>query len=364
MTSPKRKAGDDAPPAVSHDSQELRASATVVGVVVALIIFVYLVREVLLPFVFAGILAFIFTPLIDWLTKRTGKPRWLFALAVLIALVLIGAAVGYMAIPALLHEFTGVGGSLKQTVTGFTEKFIGSGTVSLLGEPISAQKIGTDVQTALHHWLGQSGRMLSLAAYGFAGMFGIILAWVLLGYMLFDARKLSHGLFWLVPPHHRPFVHRVWNDLAPILRRYFVGVACVVLYASTVAYIGLGVILDLHHAIVLAVLTGILEVIPIVGPAASAIIAGLVAVQEAKSSWNILAYVVYAIILRVSIDEFFGPIVLGKAAYVRPVLVIFCFLVGGLLFGVVGVVLAIPVALTIKTSLYELYKDERKAERG
>jgi predicted PurR-regulated permease PerM len=144
------------------------------------------------------------------------------------------------------------------------------------------------------------------------------------------------------------------------LRRYFVGVALVVLYASVVAYIGLGLILHIHHAALLAVLTGVLEVIPIVGPAASAIIAGLVAVQEAKSSWNILAYVAYAIVLRISIDEFFGPIVLGKAAYVRPALVIFCFLAGGLLFGIVGVVLAIPVALTIKTSLQELYKEENR----
>ncbi|MEJ2374951.1 MAG: AI-2E family transporter [Pseudolabrys sp.] len=348
---------------MSHDRQELRASATVVGVVVALIVFIYLVREVLLPFVFAGILAFIFTPLVDWLARRTGKPRWLFALVVLLALVLAGAAIGYMAVPAILYEVTRIGGNLEGTVTSFMQKFIGTGTITLLGEPISAQGIGADIQGAVHNWLSQSGRMFTLAALGFAGMFGIILAWVLLGYLLFDARKLSEGLFWLVPPHHRPFVHRVWNDLAPVLRRYFVGVALVVTYASIVAYIGLGVILNLHHAVLLALLTGMLEVIPIVGPGASAVIAGLVAVREAQSSWNILAYVIYAIILRVSIDEFFGPIVLGQAAYVRPALVIFCFLVGGLLFGVVGVVLAIPVALTIKASLYELYKDERGADR-
>ena len=363
MTPPKRKAEDDRLQIVSRDRQELRASATVVGVVVALIIFVYLVREILLPFVFAGILAYIFTPLVDWLTKRTGKPRWLFATAVLFVLIVIGAAVGYLAIPALLHELTAIG-SLKETVTGFMQKFIGSGTVALLGEPINAAQIGASVQSAVHGWLNQSGRMFALTAIGFAGMFGVILAWVLLGYFLYDAQRISDGLFWLVPPHHRPFVHRVWNDLDPVLRRYFVGVALVVIYASTAAYIGLGVILNLHNAVLLALLTGMLEVIPIVGPAASAIIAGLVAVREAQSAWNIIAYVIYATALRISIDQFFGPLVLGQAAYVRPVLVIFCFLVGGLLFGIVGVVLAIPVALTVKASLYELYKDERKAERS
>ena len=342
-----------------RDRQELRSSATVVGVVVALIIFVYLVREILLPFVFAGILAYIFTPLIDWLSKCTGKPRWLFATAVLLALVLVGVAVVYLAVPALLHEVMAIG-SLKETVTGFMQKFIGTGTVSALGEPINAAQIGASVQSAVHQWLNQSGRKLTLTAIGFASMFGIILAWVLLGYLLYDAQKISDGLFWLVPPHHRPFVHRVWDDLDPVLRRYFVGVALVVIYAAAAAYIGLGLILNLHHAVLLALLTGMLEVVPIVGPAASAIIAGLVAVREAQSAWNVIAYVIYATALRISIDQFFGPLVLGRAAYVRPALVIFCFLAGGLLFGMVGVVLAIPVALTIKSSLYELYKEERR----
>jgi predicted PurR-regulated permease PerM len=314
------------------------------------------VRDILLPFVFAGILAFIFAPLVDRLAARTGKPRWLFATAVLVILVLIGAAAGYLAVPAIIHQTVQVGGDLQGTVAAFVEKFIGQGNITLLGEQINAQHIGAAVQNELHSWLNGNGRMFNLAALGVVGLFGIILAWVLLGYLLFDAPRIAEGLFWLVPPHHRPFVHRVWADLDPILRRYFVGVGLVVVYATTVAYIGLGLFLGLQHAVLLALMTGVLEVIPVVGPAASAIIAGLVAVEEAKSSWNILAYVLYAIALRISIDEFFGPIVLGKAAYIRPALVIFCFLAGGLLFGVVGVVLAIPVALTIKTSLHELYK--------
>jgi predicted PurR-regulated permease PerM len=357
MTGSKRAAREDPPaPHARRDRQELRSSATVIGVVLALTIFVYLVREILLPFVFAGILAYIFTPLVDRLAERTAQPRWIFATATLAALVCAGAAAGYVAIPQLVHEIVRVGGDLHGTVTGLVQRFIGDGTVTLLGVPINAQHIGDSVQRDLHDWLSEDGRVASLAALGFAGMFGIILACVLLGYFLVDARNIAHGLFWLVPPHHRPFVHRVWAELDPILRRYFAGVALVIIYASLAAYFGLGLILGLHHALLLAASTGVLEAIPIVGPAAAAIIAGLVAVQEAKSSWNILAYVVYAIALRVSIDEFFGPIVLGKAAYVRPALVIFCFLAGGLLFGVVGVVLAIPVALTIKTSLHQLYE--------
>jgi predicted PurR-regulated permease PerM len=149
----------------------------------------------------------------------------------------------------------------------------------------------------------------------------------------------------------------VWNDLHNVLWRYFFGVALVVVYASTAAYIGLGLILHIHHALFLALISGLLEVIPVVGPFASATLAGLVAVQQATSPWNIVEYIAYAVALRVSIDEFFGPIVLGRAAYLPPVLVIFCFLAGGILFGIVGIVLAVPFALTVKAILAELYRD-------
>lgn len=347
-----------------RDRQELRASATVVGVVVALIVFVYLVRDILLPFVFAGVLAYVCTPVVDGLAARTRGPRWLFAIAVLLVLMGLAAIFGILGGPPLAREIAHASADLQGTVEALVRQFMGNSTFTLLGETINAQQIGASVADGVRSWFESRGSVITLTALSFAVMFGFILSWVLLGYLLIDAHRVSEGLFWLVPPHHRPFVHRVWNDLSPVLRRYFVGVALVITYASTAAYIGLGLILHIHHAVFLALLTGMLEVIPIIGPGASAVIAGLVAVREAQSNWNIIAYVIYASALRISIDQFFGPIVLGQAAYVRPVLVIFCFLAGGILFGIVGVVLAIPVALTIKASLYELYRDERRAERG
>jgi predicted PurR-regulated permease PerM len=234
---------------------------------------------------------------------------------------------------------------------------LGNSTINLLGTPISAHDLAAKIVSGLQDLFNDSARMFTLVAYVFAGMFGFILSWVLLGYLLFAGASTGKALFWLVPPRQRPFARRVWNDLHNVLWRYFVGVALVVVYASTAAYIGLGLILNIHHAVFLALISGLLEVIPVVGPFASATIAGLVAMQQATSAWNIVEYIIYAIALRVSIDEFFGPIVLGKAAYLPPSLVIFCFLAGGILFGIVGVVLAVPFALALRATLAELYRD-------
>lgn len=331
-----------------------RSPRAVVMIAVA-VAFLYLVRGILLPFVIAGIVAYVCTPLVDGLAARLRVPRWVFALAVVLVLMAFASLVAWLGVPALLRETERVAGDLRGTVQGFMEALIGKRTITLMGESINAASLATYAVDGLRAWLGQDARIAYVAAFGVAGFFGVILLWVLLGYFLIDAHRLASGLLWLVPPARRPLVLQVWRELDPLLRRYFIGVALVVVYASVAAYIGLGVALGLHHAVFLAMLTGLLEVFPIVGPAAAAVIAGLVAVRHAASAWDILAYILYATALRVSIDQFFGPIVLGRAARVRPIVVIFCFLSGGILFGVVGVILAVPVALTVKVVLANLY---------
>jgi predicted PurR-regulated permease PerM len=102
-----------------------------------------------------------------------------------------------------------------------------------------------------------------------------------------------------------------------------------------------------------------LEVVPVIGPTSAAIIAGLVSLQSATGIMSIVDYALYATALRLSIDQLFGPIVLGTAAHVHPVLIIFCFLAGGVVFGIPGIILAVPLALLIKSTLATLYADER-----
>jgi predicted PurR-regulated permease PerM len=127
-----------------------------------------------------------------------------------------------------------------------------------------------------------------------------------------------------------------------------VGVLVVVTYAATAAYIGLGFILHLPHAIFLALLTGFLEMIPMVGPGAAVVIAGIVAVRHSTSIGAITGYAVYVAALRLSIDQLFGPLALGTAMQLHPLTIIFCFITGGVLFCLAGFILAIPAALIIK----------------
>jgi predicted PurR-regulated permease PerM len=210
-------------------------------------------------------------------------------------------------------------------------------------------------------WLGSAGRLVALGTASFATFIGVILTFVLLFYFLFSGPSIARGMLALAPPGQRPLIRHVAAQVDPVLRRYFIGVIIVVAYSSSAAYVGLGLVLGIPHAVFLALLTGLLEMIPMIGPIAAAVIAGLVALRYATGIAPIIAYAVYATALRISIDQLLGPIVLGSAARVHPVGVIFCLLAGGALFGIVGIILAIPVALVVRTSLAILYDEPQAA---
>ena len=133
----------------------------------------------------------------------------------------------------------------------------------------------------------------------------------------------------------------------------------VVAYAATAAYIRLGVILHIPHAVFLALFTGFLEMIPMFGPLAAAVIVGLVAAHYATGIAAIIGYGIYATALRLSVDQLFGPLALGAAARLHPVVIMLFFIAGSALFGVTGVIMAVPVALAIKVCLAVLYDQSR-----
>ena len=98
-------------------------------------------------------------------------------------------------------------------------------------------------------------------------MFGLILTLVLLFYFLLSGPSMARGLLKLMPPRQRPLIMHIWTVLDPVLKRYFIGVLVVVAYAAAAAYVGLGLVLGIPHAVLLALLTGVLEMIHVIGRA-------------------------------------------------------------------------------------------------
>jgi predicted PurR-regulated permease PerM len=338
-----------------HYAGDLRP---VVLALAAIVVFVYLIRFILLPFVIAGVIAYICTPLLDWLAQRTRLPRALFA--VLLFLLLLGTAVLTVAVAGhrLVAEVGGVVNDLHGTLEHALRGASGDQSIRLFGQSLNAQDIVQAATDRIHEWLGQPDLPVLVLGYGLVGIMGLFLTAALTCYFLISGKSAARGLFWMVPPSQRPLVAQIGKRVDPLLKRYFLGVLAIVIYATVAASIGLGVVLGIDHAVLLALLTGILETVPIVGSTTAAVVAGLVSLHTATGVMSLLAFALYAVLLRLSIDQIVAPLVLGGAAQVHPVLIIFSIFAGAVLFGISGVILAVPVALTVKAALATLYGDE------
>lgn len=324
---------------------------------IAVLLFFYEIGVILLPFVISAVLAFICTPAVEWLNRRARLSRMIASAVVFGVIAGIAGLLGYFAVPPFVAQADQLIGHLQTVLETLMTRLFGAGPVQFLGHTDSPAQIADTMVNGLRDFLQQNGRLLLIAGASIAGFFSFILSWVLLFYFLADGPRIASGMVWLVPPTRRPLVHRILPVLSATLRRYYIGVGTVVIYAAIAAYLGLGIFLHLNHAVILAILTGILEAIPVVGPAASAVLGILAAMNQAVTFSDMVAFAIYLTILRVSIDQVVGPLVLGSAGRISPVLVMFCFLSGAVLFGIAGVILAVPFALGVKVILEAVYGD-------
>lgn len=322
--------------------------------IVVVLVFLFFIRHILLPFILAAALAFLLTPLIEALRARGRMPRWAAASLVYVATLALFGLLFYVVGGPLIRDVT----QLVQTVPQNIRKLIGdlAGLAQgVIGHPIDVAALTGAVFAEMQRLVG-SGMIASFAAAGVATLFGTILFVFLLIYFLVSGPGLVRSTLWLVPPEYRGEVDRVRGRVQPLLWRYFFGLAIVVTYTSTVAWIGFAWVFHLPHAPLLAIVVGLLELVPLIGPAASIGIIALTALQQA-GLMGVLGLVGFALALRLSIDQLIGPLVLGEAARLHPVVIIFCFLSGAVLFGIIGLLLAVPVAASLKIILKIYYAE-------
>jgi predicted PurR-regulated permease PerM len=130
----------------------------------------------------------------------------------------------------------------------------------------------------------------------------------------------------------------------------------VVIYTAALAWIAFGPVFGIPHAPVVAFVVGLLELIPLIGPAITLVIVGMISAQQGSIAATVGLFA-FAIALRLSLDELVAPLILGKMARLHPAVIIFAFLSGGALFGILGLLLAVPVAASIKIVLSIYYAE-------
>jgi len=343
-------------PHATAGQRRSRVGGWAIAAVLAVIaVLVYQIRIALLPFVLAVAVAFVTDPLIKTLQRRLGTGRWPVAgsLYLCILAILSSAAywIGSTAVTDLMH----VVARAPEIARHFLTEIIGSQGVTIFGETYAPDKLVAALGSAVRSVVGLTA-LEHLGGLAVALVFGTFLTLVLMPYFMISAPRLASRTIWLLPPERRRSVEDLLPKIVPTLRRYLIGLVLVVLYTATVAWIGFGLAFHLPHAGLLAITVGVLELIPVIGPFASAAIVGLTALQQ-NGIWAAAFLFGFAIALRLSIDNLVGPIVLGEAAQIHPVVVIISFVCGAILFGVVGLLLAVPIAVCIKITLEHYYAE-------
>jgi predicted PurR-regulated permease PerM len=316
---------------------------------------VYALRFILLPFVFGAAFAFALQPLVIWLKQCWHWPHWMAAtLAFLVLLAVIGAG-AYGLGAGLSADVSRLSQDLPNLLRPAIEAVIGKNDQHVFGQTVNAENLSHRASDAIEESLHDHGNLVGVVVKSLAGAMGLFLTLLLALYFLLSGQTLLKGLLGLVPPAHRRFAGRIGEHALDILRHYFVGVAIIIAMTAAVAWIALGLVLHLPHALLLSIVVGVFELVPVAGPILSITVVSLVALGEG-SAWMILGVAIFFLLLRLGIDQVVGPLVLGKVVRLHPVTVLFVMLAGMTLFGVLGVVLAVPLAATIKMSLREHYQ--------
>ena len=313
-----------------------------------------------MPFVFAIAIAFVTDPLIRAGQRRLRLPRWVVGALVYVVLVLLFAATLYAIGANAAHDLTQMAERGPATLHKFVEDIVGPNGIALFGNTYTADDV-MQALSATAEKLIAAGAIVQLGSLGVGALFGLFLTLVLIPYFMISGPRLAAGAIWLIPPERRNSVTDLLPKIIPALRRYLLGIFLVVVYTSFIAWIGFGPVFALPGAVLLAVTVGILEIMPVVGPISAALLVGIVAAQQATLTAAALL-MGFVLALRLSIDNIIGPIVLGHAARLHPVVVIAGFVCGAMLFGVVGLLLAVPMAVCIKIALEHYYAEPIRPE--
>jgi len=323
-------------------------------VLAALVGLLWVARGVLPPFIVAAILAYVLSPLVDELADRTGIRRPLAALGVFfvvlaacgILLLLVGARLN-SEVRALERESP----SIAQSVV---EKLTGGQDLELFGQNMTSRELGRRLDTAIQEELGTPSQAIQAIEAGFSLLFGVILVFLSLAYMLIDGPNFFRYVLRFVPSEHRAHAERLTLQIHHVLGRYLRGQLILIVLMSTVTFLVLEYGFNLPYALWVGILTGILEIIPVVGPITAGAIAATIGFSQGGPSQAAAIAIVYFVLRQVE-DQLVMPIVVGRAVHIHPLVTIFAVLVGEKIAGVLGMILAVPIAATLKVILDYAY---------
>jgi len=325
--------------------------------------FVWLLWQLAMPiavtlvlFLLGAAFAFVLADPSRALARRLGGRRGMGILAAyLIALAIVTAILLVLAVPLLSQasEFVANMPTYEATIQAQARALqasLNAQGIQLDVESIAAQvfnAVSTSINTLLHGLLGAAATLGGL-------VMNVVLVLVISIYFLTDAPRMQRNVRYAVPTRYRGVHEFVRSSAARVMGSYLRGQLIMGAVIGTLAGIGTG-LLGLPYFVVLGVLAGIFELIPMFGPILSAIPAVLVSLFM---PWpTTLLVIVFFVIIQQFECNYLGPKVTGHAVGLHPLASMFALMVGFEVAGILGGLFAVPVAGTIWVLVSTAYRN-------
>ena len=318
-------------------------------------------------FLISGALYYAMVPLIDLLTGHKVPRPLAVAITYLVFIALLTGLVILIG-PSLQSEFAALIITMPEKADQMLEFFESLKETAFFGQLFNLEAISIDnlaeiIRNAINNSLTYALNSISLILNFMTGFFiTIFVIPFLLYYMLMESGsgRIAGVVNKLTPRLHAERTNRSLADLNRQLASYVQGVGIISVLIGILAYIGF-LIIGVEYALVLAVFVAITNVVPIIGPFIGAVPAVLVG---AIDSPLMVVKVIIVIVIIQQLDSIaVRPLVLGHKMAISPLAVIMVVLLAGRLWGLLGIILAVPIFTVIKivaTQVYETLQDGRK----
>jgi predicted PurR-regulated permease PerM len=312
--------------------------------------FLWTIRSVVLLFLISIIISSAIDPVADFLRKRR-IPRGLSVLLVYVVFLGILVSVGFLLVPPISQQIDEI--SKTDVIDNLISK------VGVFRENLSHSEWGRALNDNLKQFAGSLGGTLFQTTKGVvSGIVGVITVLTISFYLTAEENGMKNFIKHLAPYKHQAYVMGLVNKIQRKVGSWVLGqiILSVVIFGLT--FVGLTV-LKVEFALVLALIAGITEIIPYIGPFIGAIPAVLFAFLQ-NPPLAIAVIILYLVIQQLE-NHVIVPVVMSRSVGLNPVLVILAILVGGTLAGVMGALIAIPVVSGLSVFVADMMESNDEA---
>ncbi|KKM09290.1 hypothetical protein SY88_19675 [Clostridiales bacterium PH28_bin88] len=311
------------------------------------------VRFILPPFFLAVVLAYLLNPMVE-LIQGKGFSRVSAILIVYFSCIFFTYLLVAYGFPVFLRELDVFAEAIpdytlrvQSLVREFYQRY------QRIDIPESVRQVIDETLVGLEASLTAGVRQLAQATINFfTQLMSLMLAPVLTFYLLKDAEHINRRLAAVIPVSWRTHVLPLWEEVDRVLMKFIRGHLLVASMVGVLTSLGLALV-GVKFYLLLGIIAGIADLIPYFGPIIGAIPA--VGLALLNSSQQALYVLLVMVVVQQVENNLLSPTILGDSVGLHPVVVIFVLLAGGHLFGILGMLLAVPLTAILRIIVNYLY---------